>query len=171
MEIPDAVLDRYRRVSVLADRGVGGEQVNAQRARSQMEDRYPGIRAVSARKAEEAERSDPRVAHQAANGNFGGGFQEKWSRWGKMAETAFNWAAGAAVEAASFEYARKCADHFVEVTSRHLPSGKVQVAARVDSHDLYKCASHLSDAQKHAFAHRVGEEVAEEILVALYPDE
>ena len=175
MEIPDSIVDRYRKVSTLADRGVGGERDNAQRARSQMEDRYPGIRAVSARRATEQERRDPHVANRPANGNFGGGpaaaaGDNRWAKWGRVAESAFQWAAGAAMEAASFEYARRCADHFVDVGRKNLASGKVQVSARIDLADLDKCAAHLDDAQKHAFAHRVGEEVAEEILLVLYPD-
>ena len=65
MEIPDSVLDRYRKVSVLADRGVGGEQVNAQRARSQMEDRYPmcGIGMVD----------DPGTCNDGSSSGDGGG--------------------------------------------------------------------------------------------------
>jgi len=173
MEIPQSVVERYLKVATLADRGVGGERENAQRARSHMEDRYPGIRSASASQQAERDRVDAGAADQPANGNFGAGPApegNRWTRWGRMAESAVTWAAGAAVEAASFEYARRCADHFVEVVSKNLPSGKLQVAARIQGNDLYKCASTLTDTQKHAFAHRVGEEVAEEILLALYPD-
>jgi hypothetical protein len=171
MEYAESILERYQKVSVLVERGVGGEKENAKRTQARMQSQYPGIHSQSSSK----QRGRP----EPANGNFGGrppapapapAQDNRWEKWGRMAGSAFSWAAGAAMEAASFEYARGCADHFVEVVAKNLPSGKFQVSARISAHDLYRCSDHLDDAQKHAFASKVGEEIAEQILVALYPE-
>ena len=45
--IPEPVLNRYRKVLGLAERGEGGEQQNAQSIVDSLEEKYPGIRRVA----------------------------------------------------------------------------------------------------------------------------
>lgn len=45
--IPESVVERYRKVLAMAERGEAGEQANAQRIVAKLEAEYPGIRVVA----------------------------------------------------------------------------------------------------------------------------
>jgi hypothetical protein len=122
-----------------------------------MEKEYPGIKT-------EADKP-PEQPPDAAEGNFGQA--PRWAKWGRAAENAFAWAAGVAQEAASLDYAVRCADTFAEIVTRSLASGKWQIAVKIPENDLYNCAQYLTDAQKRTFANYIANGVAEQILYAL----
>lgn len=133
-----------------------------------MEGQYPGLAAEAARRTKVTE--PPLGVNEPSNGNFGGervGRRAPWSEFGKMAESAFHWAAKVAEEAAGSEYARRCAEQFCEVRAKNLASDKHQIAVKIELRDLYNCADGLNSAQKLAFAQWVGEQAAAAMLEAL----
>lgn len=172
MNYADSLLDRYAKVSNLAARGMDGERANAARMKARMEGQYPGIAYESNLRDRNQEPEPPTL-----DGNFGGAAARdsgpRWQDFGKMAESAFRWAAGAAEQAAGSEYARRCAETFCEIRTKNLASAKRQISVRMPLRDLYNCAEGLNPMQKVAFSQWVGEQVAAEMLEALesYEDE
>ena len=160
----DSLLSRYRGVCALASRGVDGEQSNARKMKRTMESEYPGIAHEAAKPP-----PPPEPPPDAADGNFGQA--PRWAKWGRAAESAFAWAAGVAQEAASLDYAVRCADTFADIATRMLPSGKWQIAVKIPQEDLHNCAEYLTDAQKRTFANYIAHQIAEQLLYVLQDDE
>ena len=172
MEYADSLIDRYDKVCRLAEGGVGGERSNAETQRSRMQDRYPGINYQSQLRARQTmEEEHPELgAYDPARDSFGGG-GSRWQRWGNLAESAFSWAAHAAGEAVSADYAHRCAEQFVEIRGKNLASAKYQIAAKITLKDLYSCAEHLTPIQKQVFAQWVGDQVSQMVMSALEDEE
>ena len=171
MQYSEQLLDRYEKVATLAKRGEGGERTNAANNLERMEGKYPGISYQARLRTTQRQKSDHPTPgpYDASNGAFGGaGSRDSvWNKWAGMAESAFAWATEVAGEVASLDYARRCANEFVEIQAKNLSSAKYQVSARLPLRDLYACAQHLTPAQKHAFAQFVGTRVAEAVLRSL----
>ncbi len=172
MQYAEPLLDTYASVARLAERGVDGEKVNAERQRAKMQAQYPGIeyqsRLLEKEREQETRPAPGPGAFDASNGAFGGSDRAaRWGRWATMAETAFSWAQDVVGDIATAEYARQCAAQLVEVRSRSLRSDTYQVAARISLNDLRSCAHHLDPAQQQIFAQQVGAAVAESVLRAL----
>ena len=179
MTYPEPIRRKYHAVCALARGGVGGEQQNALRFKRDLETKSPGIQFAP---RPPHRKPDPVPDPPKPNGNFGQhptaeappedeeSDANRWSRWSQMAGEAFSWATRVAGEAASVEYGRRCAEHFVEVATRSLPSGKWQVTSKIEMDNLYACAEGLTYAQKVAFANYVGGRVAEAIMTALGPE-
>ena len=176
MQYAEQLLDRYQKVTRLAERGKDGEKTNATKLRLQMQEKYPGIDYQSQLRERQQEDHD-RASKDArgpspANGNFGGAYQQeqRWQKWTSMAESAFAWASEVAGEVANVDYARRCADQLVEIKAKNLTSAKYQVAAQVSLKDMYSMTHHLNPAQKQVFAQMVGSRVAEMVLKAMEED-
>jgi hypothetical protein len=165
MEYAPTLLDRYKKVASLAERGEAGERDNAERQREKLEKKYPGI-------SYQAQLRDKQEKEQAYRGPgaFDASNTERWKRWGNMAETAFAWATEVAGEVANLDYARRCADELVEIKASNLPSAKHQIAVRIPLKALYSVGHHLTPAQRQLFAQMVGAKVTEMVLIALEQD-
>jgi hypothetical protein len=175
MQYTEQLLDRYSKVTRLAQGGLEGEKDNAIRQQTKMESKYPGINYQSQlRDRQQAEKQRPDLGPtDAAADTFGGAFQQdqRWKKWAGMAGNAFSWAAHVAGEAASVRYAQQCAEAFTEVQGKNLASAKYQIAVKLPLKDLYNCAKYLNPMQKQVFAHWVGQQVAQMVLSALEEDE
>jgi len=172
MQYSEQLLDRYKKVASLAERGEAGERTNAEKAQQRMEGKYPGISYQAKLRDTQAKSHPTPGPFEASNGAFGGAEarESMWNRWADVAGSAFAWASEVAGEVASVEYARQCAKHFVQIQAKNLPSAKYQISARIPLRDLYGCAQDLTPAQKHAFAQYVGTQVAEALLRSLTED-
>ena len=165
MEYAATLLDRYKKVASLAERGEAGERDNALRQREKLEKKYPGIGyQTQLREKQEADRA------YKGPGAFDANSTERWKRWGSMAESAFTWASEVAGEVANLDYARRCADELVEIKGSNLSSAKHQIAVRIPLKALYSVGHHLNPAQKQVFAQMVGARVTDMVMKALDQD-
>jgi hypothetical protein len=165
MEYAATLLNRYKKVASLAERGEAGERDNAERQREKLEKKYPGI-------GYQTQLRDKQEKEQAYKGPgaFDASNTERWKRWGNMAETAFAWATEVAGEVANLDYARRCADELVEVKASNLSSAKHQIAVKIPLKSLYSVGHHLNPAQKQIFAQVIGAKVTEMVMKALEQD-
>tara|TARA_B100001778_G_C18566499_1_gene620395 strand:+ start:203 stop:700 length:498 start_codon:yes stop_codon:yes gene_type:complete len=165
MQYADALLDRYKKVATLAERGDGGEQANASRQQAKLEEKYPGIGYQS--QLRDKQRED---RNYKGPGPFDVGSTERWKKWGAMAETAFTWATEVAGEVANLDYARRCALDLVEIKASNLSSAKHQIAVKIPLKSLYSVSHHLTPPQKQVFAQMIGSKVSQMVLEALEQD-
>lgn len=175
MYYADSLLDRFRNVDALAQRGVGGERDNAVRILADMERKYPGIRGQAYPRSpkNEAPHLD---AFTAASGNFGGpvaGAPPKAAGfdWRNAAQDAFGWAARMAAEVAASKEMERIVASITEVQSKNLSSGKFQVSVRFGAEELGYHLSRMTPVQRAEFIERVTGLFREELTYALTPSE
>ena len=153
---PEALLERFRAVDALAQRGEPGERDNAKRIVDRMEADNPGIRRF-------AYPPEPTHAEPAA----GNGRGRPWERWRDVASSTFDWASKVASEVLAAEQARNLADEMCEIQIKSLSSGKWQMALRLDERDLRLAARNLSPIQKVQFVQHILSAMETELLDAL----
>ncbi len=165
MQYADALLDRYKKVATLAERGDGGERANAKKQQTKLEEKYPGIGYQTHLK----EKQEKDRAYKGP-GAFDASNTERWKKWGSMAESAFAWASEVAGEVVNLDYARRCATDLVEIKATNLSSAKHQIAVKIPLKALYSVSHHLNPAQKQVFAQMVGARVTQMVMEALEQD-
>lgn len=152
---PENLLDRFRAVDALAQRGAPGERDNAQRIVARMEAEHPGIRkAAYPPPPPEWEEPPPPSG-------------PRWDRWRDMASDAMGWAANVAQELLATKEAQNRADEICEIQIKYLPSGKWQMALRMDERDLRLARRELTAAQKIEFVRHILAAMETELLDAL----
>jgi len=176
MYYADSLLDRFRNVDALAQRGVGGERDNAARILRDMEKKYPGIRMQAFPRS--PQNDAPHLdAFTAASGNFGGaaasppppkapGFD-----WRNAAQDAFGWAARMAAEVAASKEMERVVASITEVQSKNLSSGKFQVSVRFGAEELGYYLNRMTPVQRAEFIERVTGLFKEELTYAITPEE
>lgn len=153
---PEALLERFRAVDTLAQRGAPGERDNAQRIVAKMEADNPGIRRF-------AYPPEPTPAEPATRN----GRARPWERWRDVASSTFDWVSNVASEVVAAEEARTLADEMCEIQIKSLSSGKWQMALRLDERDLRQAARKLTPLQKIQFVQHILSAMETELLDAL----
>jgi len=180
MPYEEKVVERYRHVVALEERGATeGERNAAATQRQRMDDKYPGIRLEafpppppppgagfdpfsSWRTAHEPEPEPEPEDPRRGRGSFWDGI-----RWQDMAGDVLGWAARTAQEMSSLGTARAYAESTVEVQAKVLQSQKWQVSAKMNLRDLYAVAGAMNEAQRVEFARYVAAMVEAEVMAAL----
>lgn len=147
---PDSLLERYRAVDALAQRGAPGERDNARRIVERMDRDHPNIRAWAFPPQPAPE---PTEWYESNRARQAGG--AAWDRFRDAASGAFSWASKLAQEVMAAEQARSLADEICEVQIKALPSGKWQMALRIDRDELLAAAENLTPFQKVEFVQHI----------------
>lgn len=181
MTYEEKLVERYRHVVALEERGATeGERNAAATQRQRMDEKHPGIREQafppppgagfdpfsSWRTANEPQEEPPYDHHEEQPRGRGRTF---WDgiRWQDMAGDVLGWAAKTAQEMSSLGTARAYAESVTEVQAKVLPSHKWQVSARIGLRDLYAVGGSMNEAQRVEFARYVASMVEAEVLNAL----
>ena len=152
---PESLLERFRAVDSLAQRGAPGERDNAQRIVTRMEAENPGIRAEAYPPSAPEWEPEPDAQRRP------------WERWRDVASGAFDWASKVASEVLDAERARALADEMCEIQIKSLASGKWQMALRLDERDLRQAARTLGPMQKIEFVRHILAAMETELLDVL----
>lgn len=153
----ESLLERFRAVDTLAQRGAPGERDNAQRIVTRMETEHPGIR-LEAYGPPEPDWGVPPVQNEQ---------RKPWDRWRDVASGAYEWASKVASEVLDAERARNLADDMCEIQIKSLASGKWQMALRLDERDLKLAARNLTPLQKIEFVRHILAAMETELLDVL----
>ena len=160
-QFDESLINRYRGVVELAERGEGGEKHNAERIVSRLRLKHPGIHRA-------AYPPQPSPVEPEEYPGFGpGNIRDIFDRVANQMRNGATWAAQAAYEAMQIEAARAAAEDTFEVRSRILASDKWQVAAKIHLDQLEVLAEDFTPVQAEVFADVVADLVREEVLAAL----
>lgn len=181
MPYEEKILERYRAVCALEERGATeGERSAAATQRQKMDEKHPGIRLEAfppqdagfdpfrtwrTQQGAQEEDEDPRARRGGGWGDFFGGQQQR--RWQDAASDVLGWAAKVAQEMSSLGTARAYAESVTELSTKMLQSGKWQISVRFPLRDLYAVSANMNEAQRQEFARYVAAMVEAEVLAAL----
>jgi hypothetical protein len=157
---PDALLERYRAVLALAERGAPGERDNARRIVAKMEQDNPGIRSAAFPPPPPPETTEWWESGKARQPNTSSA--NPFTRWREAASGAFSWVSEVASEIIATNQARSYADAIVDMQVKWLPSGKWQLALRLSHNDLAE-AQNMTPFQKTEFIRHVLANVEREL--------
>lgn len=179
MPYEEKIVERYRAVCALEERGATeGERSAASAQRQKMDEKYPGIRLEAfpppppqdagfdpfrSWRTQQPEEEDPRAQRGGWSDFFGG--QQR--RWQDTASDVLGWAAKVAQEMSSLGTARAYAESITELSTKMLQSGKWQISVRFPLRDLYAVSANMNEAQRQEFARYVASMVEAEVLAAL----
>jgi len=146
---PESLLTRFRSVDALAQQGAPGERDNARRIVERMEREHPNIRLFAYPPEPPPE---PREWYESGRARTAA---DPWERVRSAASGAWSWAAKVAQEVTAANEARNMADEICELNIKFLPSGKWQMALRMDHQDLTAAAANLTPFQKAEFIQHI----------------
>ncbi len=155
----ETLLERYRAVTALADRGAPGERDNARRIIEKMERDYPHIRVYAYPPPPPPETTEWWESGRARQP----GSPNPFNRWREAASGAFTWVSEVASEIIAANQARSLADSIMDMQVKWLPSGKWQLALRIDRRDLADAVEELTPMQKTEFIRHVLSSVEAEL--------
>lgn len=183
MPYEERLVERYRAVCALEERGATeGERNAAAAQRQKMDEKHPGIRQEAfpppppqdegfdpfrswRTQQPQEEDEEPRARRGGGWSDFFGGQQQR--RWQDAASDVLGWAAKVAQEMSSLGTARAYAESITELSTKMLQSGKWQIAIRFPLRDLYAVSANMNEAQRQEFARYVAALVEAEVLAAL----
>jgi hypothetical protein len=157
---PESLLTRFRAVDALAQQGAPGERDNAQRIVERMERDHPNIRAFAYPPTPPPETTEWYESGRARTA-------DPWERFRSAASGAWSWASRVAQEVAAASYARDLADNMCELHIKYLPSGKWQLALRMESEEMQAAAVELTPFQKNEFIQHILANIETELHDAL----
>jgi hypothetical protein len=183
----EKIIERYRAVCALEERGATeGERNAAAAQRQKLDEKYPGIRQEAfpppppqddgfdpfrswRTQQPEQEEEAPRGRRGGGWGDFfgGGGGSGGQRRWQETASDVLGWAAKVAQEMSSLGTARAYAESITELNTKMLQSEKWQISVRFPLRDLYAVSANMNEAQRQEFARYVASMVEAEVLAAL----
>ena len=162
----ESLLERYRAVTALAERGALGERDNARRIVQKMDRDFPNIRQHAYPPTppppppETTEWWESGRARSASSST-------PYNRWREAASGAFTWVSEVASEIIASNQARSLADSIVDIQTKWLPSGKWQMSLRIQHGDLADAAEGMTPFQKTEFIRHVLSSVERELNDAL----
>jgi len=180
MDIPINILERYINIKKLAEHGVGGEKVNAQRMLEKLEEKHPNIayKAKLWQQLNDGKVNEPEVEieddrphwsdvfnnYQKRNANW----RENISNWSNRATDAFSWVANVASQAYGVHEARNLAQeqHYSTISSRRNATGSVSYNIKLNPETVQACA-HMNDDQKQVFVSTLSQRLAQEIFYTI----
>jgi hypothetical protein len=132
----ESLLERYRAVTALAERGAPGERDNARRIMEKMERDYPNIRFQAYPPKPPPPPPETTEWWESGRARPAGSPPNPFNRWREAASGAFTWVSEVASEIIAANQARSLADSIVEMQTKWLPSGKWQMSLRIQHNDL-----------------------------------
>ena len=157
----ETLLERFRAVYTLAERGAPGERDNARRIVEKMERDYPNFRVYAYPPTPPPPAPETTDWWESGRARQPGG--TPFNRWREAASGAFTWVSEVASEIIAANQARSLADAIVELQVKWLPSGKWQMALRIDRNDLAEAVDGLTPVQKTEFIRHVLSSVEREL--------
>ena len=179
MKIKTAVIEKYNKIWMLAQRGEGNEAKNAQRILENMQRHHQGIdqQAKETREGEEKQeqelQEDPEDEYddsrhwsdvykeQKRKKEDRQARKEKWTDFKEKASSFFNWAAESAHHAFSMQQLQDWA-YDVEIRMRENQSGSVSAAVKIPKTIVWK-VDRLDTHHRLLFARMVGQMVEQEM--------
>ena len=174
MVTPYKEIEKFIKVEALANQGVGGEAINAQKMLLRLESKFPNIRQDVAR-YKIAMASNPNQNQEPESRHWSDVYKEQqrakqrranWANnWGNMASQAFDWATNMASQAFGNMYARDLASH-ATVSVRSNPSGSKTINVKIEESAL-EDIRRMDDEQRTAFCNALSEQFFESVYLNL----
>lgn len=170
--IDEKILEKYRKVKALAERGEGGEKKTAQKVLSRMERNYPGIKEEAS--AEEEIPPEPNRPHWSdlwKKQQDSRSWQDHVKNFTHAASGAFEWASHFAGEAFSVHEAQRLAQHHVKITPKDHQTGALACNIRIPPEVAQRVYQQFTDEQITVFVNTLSQRMASELFFHIVGEE